>query len=88
VPAARRTPVPKKPKYMRLTITIPSATGEFVKNLAAARDQGNVSAWFLRAADKEIRREQMRAVLADYEGEHGKITDGEMQAARARWQLG
>lgn len=52
----------------------------------AARTEGvSVSAWLAEAAQDHIRRKRLAAFIADFEKDHGEITEDEMNKACATW---
>lgn len=69
----------------KLSISFPSELAERVRDLARDEADGNVSAWLAVVAEREVRRAQARASVAEYEAEHGLITDDELAQARERW---
>jgi hypothetical protein len=55
--------------------------------LAAAAEQGvSVSAWMTHAARRALLVRDGLAAVAEWEAQHGPLTDEEMAAARARVQ--
>jgi len=75
--------VPRGRPSPKLAITVDSDVHELV--LAAAAEQGiSVSAWMTEAARRALLvRDGLRAV-AEWEEEHGPLTDAELDAARRR----
>lgn len=67
----------------KLAITVDPVIHEQV--LAAAAEEGvSVSAWMTAAARRALLvRDGLRAV-AEWEQEHGRLTDAELEAARSR----
>ena len=52
---------------------------------AAARDEGtSFSGWLAAAADHRLRMEAGRRAVAEWEAEHGALTESERSAGRAR----
>lgn len=45
----------------------------------------SLSGWLADAAARKLRRVAARAVLADYEAEHGEITEEELAKVRSQW---
>ncbi len=45
----------------------------------------SLSGWLADAAARKLRRAAARAVLTDYEAEHGEITDAELAQVRGQW---
>lgn len=67
----------------KLTISLPEDLAETIR--AEAEAEGTtVSAWLAERARKAVLFARSRAALAEYEAEHGKITDEEIERAR-RW---
>lgn len=67
----------------KLAITVDPEVHDQVV-IAAAEDGLSVSAWMTAAARQSLRiRDGLRAV-ADWERQHGALTDDEMSAARRR----
>jgi hypothetical protein len=53
--------------------------------IAAAQEEGvSVSAWLTTAARRALRIRDGLAAVAEWEAEHGSLTDEELQAARSR----
>ncbi|MGH9065718.1 MAG: hypothetical protein ACRDZQ_16715, partial [Acidimicrobiales bacterium] len=52
---------------------------------AAARDEGvTLSRWLTQAAEQRLRRRRLDEAIASYEADHGRITEEEMAAWRAK----
>ena len=67
----------------KLAITIdPDIHGDILA--AAARDRLSVSAWMTNAARDALRRRAGLAAIAEWEKQHGRITEEEMEEARRR----
>jgi Ribbon-helix-helix protein, copG family len=65
----------------KLTISLPEDLAETIR--AEAEAEGTtVSAWLGERARRALLFAESRAALADYEAEHGKITDEERERAR------
>ena len=57
--------------------------------IAAAEAEGvSVSAWMTAAARRELRLRDGLAAVAEWEAEHGALTEEELSAARRRVGLG
>lgn len=69
----------------KLSISLPDDLARRVREFAEDQTGGNVSAWFASLAEREVRRAQARAAVAEFESEHGVLTEDEIRAARARW---
>jgi len=67
----------------RITISIDGQLAEALRD-AAADDDMNVSAWASEAIEQMLNQRGLRAVIADWEAEHGAFTDEELAAARKR----
>lgn len=65
----------------RLTISLEADLAEAIR-VAAEADADNVSSWIAEASRRRLAREGLRAVIKDWEAEHGEITAEEMAAAR------
>ena len=55
---------------------------------AAEADGMSVSAWMTAAARRELRLRDGLAAVAEWEAEHGALTEEELSAARRRMGLG
>lgn len=67
----------------KLAITVdPQVHAEVVA--AAAAEGVSVSAWFTAAARRALRLKDGLAAVAEWEAEHGALTEAEMDAARSR----
>ena len=61
----------------------------YAQVIAAAEAEGvSVSAWMTAAARRELRLRDGLAAVAEWEAEHGPLTDEELTAARRRVSLG
>lgn len=65
----------------RLTVTLP---GDLLDAVREQAGRGQVSSWIAQAAAERLGRERLAAALADYEAEHGVITDADIAASRQR----
>lgn len=65
----------------RLTISLDADLAEAIR-VAAEADAENVSSWIAEASRRRLSREGLRAVIKDWEDEHGEITEEEMAAVR------
>ena len=73
----RGTPSPK------LAITVDPEV--YAQVIAAAEAEGvSVSAWMTAEARRELRLRDGLAAVAEWEAEHGSLTDEELAAARRR----
>jgi hypothetical protein len=69
----------------KLAITVDP--GVHAQVLAAATAEGvSVSAWMTAAARRTLRLRDGLAAVAEWEGQHGALSDEEMAAARRRVQ--
>ncbi len=67
----------------KLAITVdPDVHAQVVA--AAAADGVSVSAWMTAAARRALRLREGLAAVAEWEAEHGALSPGELDAARAR----
>lgn len=67
----------------RITISIDAQLAEALRD-AAADDDMNVSAWASEAIEQQLNQRGLRAVIDDWEAEHGGFTDDELAEARQR----
>ena len=67
----------------RLSISFEQDLADRVRARAAHEDTP-ISAWLAEAAERRLRTDGLRAVIADWEAEHGEITEAELEASRAR----
>ena|GEM_PF-2800981 len=65
----------------RVTITLPA---ELLDEVRASSDRGAVSSWIAEAIAERLSRERLAGAIAEYEAEHGAITEADIAAARAR----
>ncbi len=70
----------------RLTISLDADLAEAIR-VAAEADADNVSSWIADASRRRLSREGLRAVIKEWEAEHGEITAEERTAAR-KWLYG
>ena len=70
----------------RLTISLEADLAEAIR-VAAEADAENVSSWIAEASRRRLNREGLRAVIKEWEDEHGEITAEEMAATR-KWLYG
>lgn len=64
----------------RWAISLDQLLAREIKRSAAGEP---ISAWLADAARSKLRREAWADLIADYEAEHGEISDEEMTAVRA-----
>lgn len=75
--------MPRGKPSPKLAITVdPDVRDRVVE--AAAADGVSVSAWMTNAARRELLIRDGLAAVAEWEAEHGSLTDEELAAARAR----
>jgi hypothetical protein len=75
--------MPRGKPSPKLAITVDAEVHERV--LAAAQQDGvSVSAWMTAAARRALLVRDGLAAVAEWEGEHGRLSDAEMDAARRR----
>lgn len=75
--------MPRGNPAIKLAVTVDPDVHAAVVRLAR-RDGVSVSAWMTDAARRAIRVRDGLAAVAEWEAEHGALTDDEMAAARAR----
>jgi hypothetical protein len=75
--------VPRGKPSPKLAITVDADVHARVLE-AAAEEQLSVSAWMTRAARRALLADDGLAAVAEWEAEHGALTDDEMQEARRR----
>ena len=75
--------MPRGNPARKLAISIEPGVAHQVET-AAAEDGVSVSAWMTDAARRALRIRDGLAAVAEWEREHGELTDEEMAAARAR----
>ena len=69
----------------RFSISRPAQLAHEVR--AVAREDGlTLSAVVAEALARELRLRQARAAIAAWEGEHGAITEDELERVRSRWR--
>ena len=64
------------------SISLPPALASAIDE-AAAEEGTSVSAWLAESAARRLRLEDWQRVLAEWETEHGALTDDERAEARA-----
>ncbi|MGI8517740.1 MAG: hypothetical protein ACR2ME_05285 [Acidimicrobiia bacterium] len=75
--------MPRGKPSPKLAITVDPEV--YAQVIDAAADEGvSVSAWMTRAARRALLVRDGLAALAEWEAEHGALTDAEMAAARQR----
>lgn len=67
----------------RLAISVDADLAERIREAA---DGGTVSSWLADAAERKLRAQGLRDVVADWEKEHGELSDAERR--RAKRELG
>jgi hypothetical protein len=67
----------------KLAITVEPEVHERIL-AAAARDKVSVSAWMTRAARESLQRRAGLAAIAEWEKQHGSLTQEEMEEARRK----
>lgn len=65
----------------RLAISLEKNLARQIKRSAAGEP---VSTWLADAAQRKLRSEGLRTLVAEWEAAHGEITDAEMQAVDRR----
>ncbi|WP_419841114.1 hypothetical protein [Candidatus Poriferisodalis sp.] len=66
-----------------VTVSLEAELAEAVREAAQA-DSQDVSAWMTDAARRRLASRGLRDVLAEWEATHGRLSEGELAAARAR----
>lgn len=71
----------------RLTVTLPRELVQEVRSRVSPRE---ISAWVAQAVAERLGREDLMAVVAEYEAEAGPISDEDIAVARRRtaWEPG
>lgn len=67
----------------RLTVSLDNELAAAVRDAAEA-DEQNVSAWMGGAARRQLAARGLGDVIADWEAEHGALSEDELAAARIR----
>jgi hypothetical protein len=75
--------VPRGKPSPKLAITVDPDVHRQVLDAAAAQGM-SVSAWMTAAARRALRREDGLAAVREWEAQHGRLTDAEMEEARQR----
>ena len=75
--------MPRGNPAIKLAVTIDPDVHAAVVRLAR-RDGLSVSAWMTEAARRAVRLRDGLSAVAEWEAEHGALTDEEMDAARRR----
>lgn len=70
-------------RVRKIAISIDPAVLRSIQH-AAATEGISVSAWMTNAARQALRVRDGLAAVADWEAEHGELTEAELAAARAR----
>lgn len=83
--AAKKLAKAKPAAIARISFTLSPSLAVDIQESADAESGGNVSAWLAEAAQRRVRARARREFVRQYEAEHGKITDEEMEEARKRW---
>ncbi|MGH3833839.1 MAG: hypothetical protein ACRDRS_25935 [Pseudonocardiaceae bacterium] len=68
--------------YERLSVTVPADIAQQVRE-AADQASETISGWITAAAVHRLRLDAGRALLAEYEAEHGAVTERERAAVDA-----
>ena len=68
----------------KIAVSLPADLVEDVREDARAAGL-TVSGWLADAAARKLRRKQARALLAEFEAEHGELSAEELAEARKRW---
>lgn len=73
--------MPRGNPAIKLAITVDSAVHAEVAEAAEAEGL-SISAWMTAAARRALRIRDGLGAIAEWEAEHGKLTDDELEAAR------
>jgi len=75
--------MPRGKPSPKLAITVdPTVHGQVL--VAAAADGISVSAWMTEAARRALHQRDGLAAVTEWEAQHGRLTDAEMEGARRR----
>jgi hypothetical protein len=81
----RGKPVSRGGAVSKVSVTID--TSVLIDARAAARKSGStLSAHISQAVERDLRRQRMADLVAEFEAEHGKISPDEVAKAIASWQ--
>jgi hypothetical protein len=69
----------------RITVSLDSELAGDVR-AAADEDRTTVSAWVAEALQRSLNTRGLRALVREYEAEHGAFTEDELRVARERLQ--
>ena len=65
----------------RITVSLDAELAAALRD-AAAEDDVNVSTWVSEAVQRSLDTRGLRAVISEWEAEHGQITEEEIASAR------
>jgi hypothetical protein len=68
-----------------LAVSFEPSLARQVRQAAAEKSQGNVSAWLAEAARERLRLDAGWALLREYEAEHGMIGDEALARVDREW---
>jgi len=69
----------------KISVSLPAHLAERAREAAGEDEAGNLSAWFARLAEREVRRRESLEAVRAFENAHGELTEDEVASARARW---
>ena len=69
----------------RLSLSLPEDLAARIRDAAHA-DGATLSAWLARAAESRLLLRNASLAIADWEREHGDITDDELAAVERAWR--
>ena len=75
--------MPRGNPALKLAITVDRDVHDRIVDAAEA-EGSSISAWLTRAARQALRIREGLAAVAEWEAEHGVLTEAELQAARQR----
>lgn len=69
----------------RLSLSLPEDLAARIRDAAQA-DGSTLSAWLARAAESRLLLRNASMAIADWEREHGEITEAELAAVERAWR--
>jgi len=69
----------------KISVTIEATVLREVQALVR-RSRSSLSAHVTEALARDLRRRRLQEVIAEFESEHGEITEAELAEVRAQWQ--
>ena len=83
-PAPAKSRRRRPPRAKKLSITVDAGVVREVKRVLRGTGR-TLSAHVSEALARDLRRRRLEELLAEYEAEHGSITDAELVEARRAW---